>query len=189
MTPVALVGCGHCHTPAFIKMLKGRGDVAVRRVWDHDPARARRAADELGASVVPDAEAAWADDAVKAVLVCSETDRHAALVKPAAAAGKHLFVEKPLGFAAADAAEMADAVARGDLAGALETYRRVAPVVDVVMHRAQGAMTAKAAMQLLGVLDNRAVRLPLVPASEELVAELRSAMSTLGVLDATKGIL
>jgi 4-hydroxy-tetrahydrodipicolinate synthase len=86
-------------------------------------------------------------------------------------------------------AAMADAVARGDLAEALETYRRVAPVVDVVMHRAQGAMTAKAAMQLLGVLDNRNVRLPLVPASEELVAELRSAMSTLGVLDATEGTL
>ena len=86
-------------------------------------------------------------------------------------------------------AAMADAVARGDLAEALEIYRRVAPVVDVLMHRAQGAMTAKAAMQLLGVLDNRTVRLPLVPASEELVAELRSALSTLGVLDATEGIL
>ena len=86
-------------------------------------------------------------------------------------------------------AAMADAVTRGDLGEALEIYRRVAPVVDVVMHRAQGAMTAKAAMQLLGVLDNRNVRLPLVPASEELVAELRSAMSTLGVLDATEGAL
>jgi 4-hydroxy-tetrahydrodipicolinate synthase len=86
-------------------------------------------------------------------------------------------------------AAMADAVANGDLAEALEIYRRVAPVVDVVMHRVQGAMTAKAAMQLLGVLDNRTMRLPLVPASEELVAELRSAMSTLGVLDATEGTL
>jgi 4-hydroxy-tetrahydrodipicolinate synthase len=86
-------------------------------------------------------------------------------------------------------AEMADAVARGDLAAALETYRRVAPVVDVVMHRVQGAMTAKAAMQLLGVLDNRNVRLPLVPASEELVDELRSTMSTLGILNSTEGTL
>jgi len=84
-------------------------------------------------------------------------------------------------------AAMADAVARGDLAAALETYRRVAPVVEVVMHRVQGAMTAKAAMQLLGVLGNRNVRLPLVPASEELVDELRSALSTLGVLNGTEG--
>jgi 4-hydroxy-tetrahydrodipicolinate synthase len=84
-------------------------------------------------------------------------------------------------------AAMAGAVAAGDLAGALDTYRRLAPLVDVVMHRVQGAMMAKAAMQLLGVLGNRTTRLPLVPASEELVAELRSAMTPLGLLDGTEG--
>ena len=82
-------------------------------------------------------------------------------------------------------AEMAAAVERGDLPAALDLYRRLVPVVDVVMNRAQGAMTAKAAMQLLGVLDNRAVRLPLVPASEELVEELRGVLSDQGLLEAT----
>jgi 4-hydroxy-tetrahydrodipicolinate synthase len=81
--------------------------------------------------------------------------------------------------------EMADAVARGDLASALATYRRLVPVVEVVMTRAQGAMTAKAAMQLLGVLDNRNVRLPLVPASEALVAELRTVLTSAGLLEGT----
>jgi 4-hydroxy-tetrahydrodipicolinate synthase len=80
-------------------------------------------------------------------------------------------------------AEMAAAVARGDLASALTTYRVLVPVVDVVMNRAQGAMTAKAAMQLLGVLDNRNVRLPLVPASEELVDELRAVLEATGLLE------
>ena len=47
-----------------------------------------------------------------------------------------------------------------------------------MMTAAQGAMTAKAAMQLLGVLDNRDVRLPLVPADDALVAELRDACSS-----------
>ena len=80
-------------------------------------------------------------------------------------------------------AEMAAAVDRGDLVTALSLYRRLVPLVEVVMQRAQGAMTAKAAMQLLGVLDNRNVRLPLVPASDELVGELRSVMSDLGLLE------
>jgi 4-hydroxy-tetrahydrodipicolinate synthase len=80
-------------------------------------------------------------------------------------------------------AEMAAAVSRGDLAAALATYRALVPVVDVVMTRAQGAMTAKAALQLLGVLDNRNVRLPLVPASEELVAELRAVLAATGLLE------
>jgi 4-hydroxy-tetrahydrodipicolinate synthase len=82
-------------------------------------------------------------------------------------------------------AEMYDAVARGDLASALTTYQRLVPVVDVVMNRAQGAMTAKAAMQLLGVLDNRNVRLPLVPASDDLVEELRTVLTSVGLLEGT----
>ena len=45
-------------------------------------------------------------------------------------------------------------------------------------HRVQGAMTAKAAMQLLGVLDNRNVRLPARPARRRASSsrELRSAV-------------
>ena len=37
-------------------------------------------------------------------------------------------------------------------------------------------MTAKAALQLLGVLPNRDVRLPLVPADDDLVADLRAVL-------------
>src|ERR1700712_1339768 len=43
-------------------------------------------------------------------------------------------------------AEMVDAVDKGDLSGALATYRELVPVVEAVMTTAQGAMTAKAAM-------------------------------------------
>ena len=61
-------------------------------------------------------------------------------------------------------AAMVDAVDRGDLASALAIYRELVPVVEAVMTTAQGAMTAKAALELLGVLPTRTVRLPLVPA-------------------------
>jgi 4-hydroxy-tetrahydrodipicolinate synthase len=80
-------------------------------------------------------------------------------------------------------ADMADAVDKGDLSGALEIYRELLPLVEVVMTRAQGAMTAKAAMQLFGVLSNRNVRLPLVPCSDALVTELRTVMTQLGFLN------
>ena len=79
-------------------------------------------------------------------------------------------------------ASMVADVDRGDLAGALATYRSLVPVVEAVMTPAQGAMTAKAAMQLLGVLPNRAVRLPLVPADETLVADLRVVLQRAGLL-------
>ena len=79
-------------------------------------------------------------------------------------------------------AAMVAAVDSGDLATALACYRRLVPVVDAVMRRAPGAMMAKAALQLLGVLDNRTMRLPLVPASDDLVAGLRTALADAGLL-------
>jgi 4-hydroxy-tetrahydrodipicolinate synthase len=89
-----------------------------------------------------------------------------------------------VGHVAGDAyASMVADVDRGDLAGALATYRSLVPVVEAVMTTAQGAMTAKAAMQLLGVLPNRNVRLPLVPADDALVAELRAVLDRAGLLE------
>jgi 4-hydroxy-tetrahydrodipicolinate synthase len=79
-------------------------------------------------------------------------------------------------------AEMIRAVDRGDLGAALSTYQQLVPVVEAVMTTAQGAMTAKAAMQLLDVLPNRNVRLPLVPADDALVATLREALEDAGLL-------
>lgn len=107
---LALVGAAHIHTPNFIKRILARTDVRVRSVWDHDYARAERRAAELGAQVVSDPVAIWDDAAVKAAIICSETDRHEPLVMGAAAAGKHLFVEKPLGMGHDDAARMAAAI-------------------------------------------------------------------------------
>jgi len=80
-------------------------------------------------------------------------------------------------------AAMAAAVERGDLVVALDVYRRLVPLVDVMMNRVQGAMTAKAVMQLLGVLDNRTMRLPLVAAPDDVVSDLRGVMTDLDLLE------
>ena len=79
-------------------------------------------------------------------------------------------------------AAMVDAVDRGDLPAALAIYRDLVPVVEALMTTAQGAMTAKAAMQLLGVLPGRTVRLPLVSADDALVARLRDVLTQADLL-------
>jgi len=84
-----------------------------------------------------------------------------------------------------DYATMVEAVEKGDLDTALATYQKLVPVVDVIMTRAQGAMTAKAGLELLGVIANRNVRLPLVPASDDLVDEIRSVLTATGLLEET----
>lgn len=110
MKQLALVGCAHIHTPGFVKRLQARTDVKVTAVWDHEFARADKWATEVGAKTINDLSVIWSDPAITGVIICAETNRHQPLVEGAAAAGKHLFVEKPLGFGAADANAMADAI-------------------------------------------------------------------------------
>ena len=57
------------------------------------------------------------------------------------------------------------------------------PVVDAIMGGGLvAAVMAKAAVQLLGLIDSRAVRLPHVEATEQEVAAVRSALVSAGLL-------
>jgi 4-hydroxy-tetrahydrodipicolinate synthase len=75
-------------------------------------------------------------------------------------------------------AEMVAAVDRGDLDRALAIHVELIPVVDAIMGHAPGVMTAKAALELLGVLGNRSVRLPLVEADDDLVGLVHEALAS-----------
>jgi predicted dehydrogenase len=110
MTQIAFVGCAHIHTPGFINMLSKRDDVRVSAVWDPDSRRSSFRAQQLNAKVAPSPDAIYADDAIKGVVICSETNLHEPLVLAGAKARKHLFVEKPLGMGAKDGYAMANAI-------------------------------------------------------------------------------
>jgi 4-hydroxy-tetrahydrodipicolinate synthase len=69
---------------------------------------------------------------------------------------------------------MVDAVAAGDLITARAVYVGLLPAVRGIMGRTQGAITAKAALQLTGALPGRATRLPLPSATIEEVELLRA---------------
>src|SRR3954471_13383933 len=78
---------------------------------------------------------------------------------------------------------LADAWFAGNTARALEIFTRLLPAIDAVMGVANyGATTAKAALQLLGVLDNRYVRAPLVPLDDDELAALRTGLLAAGLL-------
>ena len=71
----------------------------------------------------------------------------------------------------------------GDHAGALETYLRLLPAFEAVMGVPNyGATTAKASLELLGVLDNRRVRSPLMALDGDEVAALRTGLEAAGLL-------
>src|SRR3954466_11336521 len=79
-------------------------------------------------------------------------------------------------------AAMIRAVDAGDLAEARRINAAVLPAVRGIMTRTQGAIMAKAALQLLGVLSNRTTRPPLVDATDDELALLRTDLTEAGLL-------
>lgn len=76
---------------------------------------------------------------------------------------------------------MIDAVDRGDLAAARTVNAGLLPAVRVMMSPlSQGAIQSKAAMQLLGVIRSRHLRLPLLAASEGELGILRETLVAAG---------
>jgi predicted dehydrogenase len=107
---LALLGAAHMHTSTFLQILATREDVKVKYVWDANPTLAAKHAAACGAKTAATSDEVLADAGVSGVLILSETCRHAELATRAAKAKKHLFVEKPLGVGARDAAQIAAAV-------------------------------------------------------------------------------
>ncbi|KQZ70491.1 4-hydroxy-tetrahydrodipicolinate synthase [Nocardioides sp. Root151] len=78
---------------------------------------------------------------------------------------------------------LVDAYLAGDTAEALTIFTRLLPAIDAVMGVPNyGATTAKAALQLLGVIDNRHVRSPLVELDDDEVAALRTGLAASGLI-------
>ncbi|MFE6969808.1 4-hydroxy-tetrahydrodipicolinate synthase [Isoptericola sp. NPDC057653] len=71
----------------------------------------------------------------------------------------------------------------GDTAGALAAFLPTLPVIEALNGAGAQAVMVKAALEALGVLDNRELRLPNVAASEDDVALVRDALVTAGYLD------
>lgn len=73
----------------------------------------------------------------------------------------------------------------GDVVAARQIFARLLPAIDAIMGVPNyGATTAKAALQLLGVLDNRNVRSPLVALDDDEVAALRDGLDASGLIPA-----
>jgi 4-hydroxy-tetrahydrodipicolinate synthase len=75
--------------------------------------------------------------------------------------------------------EMADAVLESRWDDARAVHRRLMPIVDAVMNVTQGAIMAKAALALQGLIPTATVRLPLVAADEAQTTLLREALHTI----------
>ncbi|MEP4379577.1 MAG: Gfo/Idh/MocA family oxidoreductase [Alphaproteobacteria bacterium] len=113
MLNVALIGLGwwgQNHIRAHENSEKIRIDTVV----DLDPDLSKKTADTIGARTAPSYEAVLADDAIDAVILVTPHSLHTDQIVAGAAAGKHIFTEKPFALSKSEAER---AVAAAEAAG------------------------------------------------------------------------
>jgi myo-inositol 2-dehydrogenase/D-chiro-inositol 1-dehydrogenase len=94
---IGLIGAGRIGRLHAENVARSLPDVRLSAVADPRLACAERVAAECGAARAGDDPRQVLDDpSIDAVLICSSTDTHAPLIEQAAAAGKHVFCEKPI---------------------------------------------------------------------------------------------
>jgi predicted dehydrogenase len=122
-----LLGTGPWAHMAHAPALAEHPDVELVGVWGRDPGKAAELASEFGGRAYAEVDDLLAD--VEAVAIALPPDVQAPLALRAARAGKHLLLDKPVAFTAAEADEIAAAVAERDLASAVFFTRRLMPPV------------------------------------------------------------
>ena len=138
MLQVAVIGLGwwgRTLTQALSQNEKMRVVLAV----DVDPAGAQFAR-EQGIAFVADFEAALTDARVRGVVLCTPHTQHCAQIQRAAAAGKHVFCEKPLSLTRGDAIKAVDACNRAKVALAVGHERRFEPPILEAMQRLKSGL-------------------------------------------------
>ncbi|MBI0293796.1 Gfo/Idh/MocA family oxidoreductase [Streptomyces sp. PRKS01-29] len=135
---VAVVGfgwMGRVHTQAYVRLPHHFPQLSVRpelvAVADEVPGRAEEAAGRYGfATAARDWQEVAADPRVRAVSIAAPNFLHREIGVAMARAGKHIWIEKPVGLTADDARAVAGAVAEAGVQGAVGFNYRNAPAVQ-----------------------------------------------------------
>lgn len=96
----AILSFAHYHATFWADAINHAPDAELVGIWDDDPGRGEEAAAAYGARFEPHLDRLLA--ACDAVGITSETSKHADLVEAAAAAGKHILLEKPMATSVAE---------------------------------------------------------------------------------------
>ncbi|NUS55902.1 MAG: Gfo/Idh/MocA family oxidoreductase [Streptomycetaceae bacterium] len=135
---VAVIGfgwMGRVHTQAYARVPHHYPRLGLRprlvTVAEEVPGRAEEAAAQFGfASTTRDWREVAGDPRVQAVSITAPNFLHREIGVAMAEAGKHIWIEKPVGLNTADARAVADAVARAGVQGAVGFNYRNAPAVE-----------------------------------------------------------
>jgi predicted dehydrogenase len=126
MLNAAIIGLGWWGK-RLVGSVQGSRLIRFARGVTLEPEAARDFAATNGLAIGTSFEDVLADRSIQAVVLATPHTRHRAQVEAAAAAGKHVYCEKPFALAKADAQAMLDACARAGVAVAVGHHFRLMP--------------------------------------------------------------
>ncbi len=126
MLTAAVIGLGWWGQ-RLVESVKGSALIRFTRGVTLEPELARDFAAAHALAVGTSFEEVLTDPAIEAVVLATPHTRHRAQVEAAAAAGKHVYCEKPFALSRADAAAMLDACARAGITIVVGHHFRLMP--------------------------------------------------------------
>jgi 1,5-anhydro-D-fructose reductase (1,5-anhydro-D-mannitol-forming) len=109
---IGIISFAHGHVNAYCNQIRGFEDARLVGAWDDNADRGRRNAEQYGMPFVSSLPELLRRDDVDAVIIASETNRHAEHAVAAAEAGKSILVQKPMATTLADCDRIIEAVNR-----------------------------------------------------------------------------
>ncbi|NLO83010.1 MAG: Gfo/Idh/MocA family oxidoreductase [Clostridiales bacterium] len=127
MLRVAMLSKWHVHAEGYAKFLQGLDNVQITAVWDEEPERGRKWAEDLKADFEEDLDTLLKRDDVDGVVVDAPTSMHADVMVAAANAGKHIFTEKAMALTVEECNRISEAVRKAGVKFCISFPARTAP--------------------------------------------------------------
>jgi predicted dehydrogenase len=125
---LAFISFAHGHAGIYCQTLRNLNDVELVACWDDNTERGQRNAEEFGMHFHAKVDTLLADESIDAVLINTETNRHADFVERAAAAGKDVLLQKPMATTLADCDRIIAAVEKSGIRFSMAYQMRHDPV-------------------------------------------------------------
>ena len=109
---IGVAGFAHGHVSTYCAKIAQFEDAKVICGWDHDAARLQSCAERFSLKQYHNLADLLADSSIDAIMVGSETNRHADIIEAACAAGKNILCQKPMAMNVAECDQIIQAVER-----------------------------------------------------------------------------
>jgi predicted dehydrogenase len=143
---LAFISFAHGHAGIYCQTLRNLNDVELVACWDDNTERGQRNAEEFGMHFHAEVDTLLADESIDAVLINTETNRHADFVERAAAAGKDVLLQKPMATTLADCDRIIAAVEKSGIRFSMAYQMRHDPVNKKIKELLEGNAVGKIAM-------------------------------------------